>query len=145
MLDRARPIALLVGRIAIGVVFVVHGWQKFTTMGLDGTTAFFESLGIPLAGVAAPGVAVLEVVGGIAFILGAGLPVFGSLLALNMVGAIMFLHAANGFAVDKGGYEFVLTLAAGSLAVAFSGGGALAADSLWRRRRVSVPASASLA
>ncbi|OUC75823.1 DoxX family protein, partial [Streptosporangium minutum] len=140
MLERIRPLALLLGRIVIGVVFFAHGWQKFTVMGLDGTAAFFDSLGIPLAGAAAPAVAVLEVVGGIAFILGAGLPVFGPLLALNMIGAIVFLHAGNGFFVEKGGFEFVLTLAATSLAIAFSGGGPLAVDTLLRRRRASAPA-----
>ncbi|GAA3429587.1 DoxX family protein [Streptosporangium sandarakinum] len=135
MLDRIRPFALLLGRIGIGVIFLVHGWQKFTTMGISGTTAFFEQIGIPLPGLAAPAVAVLEVVGGIAFIVGAALPVFGVLLALDMIGAIVFVHGANGFAVDKGGYEFVLALAAAALVIGFSGGGALAADGLWRRGR----------
>ncbi|MET9066495.1 DoxX family protein [Streptosporangium sandarakinum] len=135
MLDRIRPFALLLGRIGIGVIFLVHGWQKFTTMGISGTTAFFEQIGIPLPGLAAPAVAVLEVVGGIALIVGAALPVFGVLLALDMIGAIVFVHGANGFAVDKGGYEFVLALAAAALAIGFSGGGALAADGLWRRGR----------
>ncbi|GGS55073.1 membrane protein [Planobispora rosea] len=134
MLDQARSIALLLGRIAIGAIFFVHGWMKFTG-GLEGTTAFFEQIGVPLAGVAAPAVAVLEVAGGIALILGAALPIFGVLLALTMLGAIVFVHGANGFAADKGGYEFVLALAAASLMIAFSGGGALAADNLWRRRR----------
>ncbi|MFF0308520.1 DoxX family protein [Streptosporangium sp. NPDC004379] len=135
MLDRIRPFALLLGRIGIGVIFLVHGWQKFTTMGISGTTAFFEQIGIPLPGLAAPAVAVLEVVGGIAFIVGAALPVFGVLLALDMAGAIVFVHGANGFAADKGGYEFVLALAAAALAIGFSGGGALAVDGLWRRGR----------
>ncbi|WP_433239789.1 DoxX family protein [Streptosporangium sp. CA-135522] len=145
MLERVRPIALLVGRVVIGVVFFAHGWQKFTATGLSGVTAFFDSLGIPLAGVAAPAVAVLEVVGGIAFILGAGLPVFGPLLALDMLGAIVFLHAGNGFFVEKGGFEFVLTLAATSLAIAFSGGGPLAVDSLWQRRRTASSEAAPVA
>ncbi|MBB2911535.1 putative oxidoreductase [Streptosporangium becharense] len=138
MLDQVRPYALLIARIALGVIFFVHGWQKFTTMGLAQTAAFFESVGIPLAGVAAPVVATLEVVGGVALILGAALPVFGPLLAITMLGAIVFVHGANGFSADKGGYEFVLALAAGALAIAFSGGGALAVDSLWQRRRAAV-------
>lgn len=135
MIDKVRPYALLLARIGLGVIFVVHGLQKFMTMGLAQTTAFFESLGIPLAGVAAPAVAVLEVVGGIALILGAALPVFGTLLVLNMFGAIVFAHASKGFSASEGGYEFVLALAAGTLAIAFSGGGALAVDSLTRRHR----------
>ncbi|WP_327087906.1 DoxX family protein [Nonomuraea sp. NBC_01738] len=136
------PYALLIGRIAVGVVFLVHGLQKFTGMGISGVTGFFDQLGIPLAGVAAPVVAVLEVAGGLALIVGAGLPIAGVLLALDMLGAIYFVHLSNGFAVDKGGYEFVLTLAAASLVIGFSGGGAFAADGLLRRKRESAASAA---
>ncbi|NBE95727.1 DoxX family protein [Nonomuraea sp. KC401] len=134
MIEQARPIVLLLSRIAIGVIFIVHGYQKFATMGIAGTTEFFESVGIPLAGVAAPAVATLEVVGGLALIAGAALPIVGSLLALNMIGAIVFVHGANGFGAGEGGYEFVLALAAASLAVGFSGGGAFALDRVLGRR-----------
>ncbi|MEO3889096.1 DoxX family protein [Nonomuraea sp. B5E05] len=134
MIEQARPIVLLLARIAVGVIFVVHGYQKFATMGIAGTTKFFESVGIPLAGVAAPAVATLEVVGGLALIAGAALPIVGSLLALTMVGAIVFVHGGNGFAAGEGGYEFVLALAAASLAIGFSGGGAFALDRVLGRR-----------
>ncbi|WP_433225500.1 DoxX family protein [Microtetraspora malaysiensis] len=134
MLTRIRPVALLIGRVGIGVIFLVHGWQKLTTMGLSGTTAFFEQIGIPLPGLAAPAVTVLELAGGAALILGAALPVAGTLLALDMLGAIAFVHGGNGFTVDKGGYEFVLALAVAAVAIGFSGGGTLALDTLWRRR-----------
>ncbi|MFC4007693.1 DoxX family protein [Nonomuraea purpurea] len=141
MVDQARPIVLLLARIAIGVVFLVHGYQKFATMGIAGTTKFFESVGIPLAGVAAPAVAVLEVVGGLALIVGAALPLVGMLLALNMIGAIVFVHGGSGFGAAEGGYEFVLALAAASLAVGFTGGGAYALDSVLARRRGVAPAT----
>ncbi|MEV8632705.1 DoxX family protein [Streptosporangium sp. NPDC051023] len=141
LLERIRPIALLLARIGIGAIFLVHGWQKFTTMGIAGTTGFFQQLGIPLPGVAAPVVAVVEVVGGIALILGAALPIAGVLLILDMLGAIVFLHSANGFAVEKGGYEFALSLIAGLLAVAFSGGGLLALDGIWQRRQAETVAA----
>ncbi|GAA2211212.1 hypothetical protein GCM10009850_066710 [Nonomuraea monospora] len=134
MVDQARPFALLLARVAIGVIFLVHGYQKFATMGIAGTTKFFESVGIPLAGLAAPAVAVLEVAGGLALILGVALPIAGTLLALDMLGAIAFVHGANGLA-GEGGYEFVLALAAASLAVGFTGGGALALDRVLTRRR----------
>ncbi|MEO3803371.1 DoxX family protein [Nonomuraea sp. B1E8] len=134
MIEQARPIVLLLARVAVGVIFIVHGYQKFATMGIAGTTKFFESVGIPLAGVAAPAVATLEVVGGLALVAGAALPIVGSLLALTMVGAIVFVHGANGFAAGEGGYEFVLALAAASLAIGFSGGGAFALDRVLGRR-----------
>ncbi|MGI5487950.1 DoxX family protein [Microtetraspora malaysiensis] len=134
MLTRIRPVALLIGRVGIGVIFLIHGWQKLTTMGLSGTTAFFEQIGIPLPGLAAPAVTVLELAGGAALILGAALPVVGTLLALDMLGAIAFVHGGNGFTVDKGGYEFVLALAVAAVAIGFSGGGTLALDTLWGKR-----------
>jgi putative oxidoreductase len=128
MFDQIRNIALLLARVATGVIFLVHGYQKFATMGIAGTTQFFESIGIPLPGLAAPLVAVLEVAGGIALILGVALPIAGTLLALDMIGAIFFAHLQAGFSVSEGGYEFVLALAAASLAIGFTGGGALALD-----------------
>jgi putative oxidoreductase len=109
--------------------------MKFFVTGLAGVKGFFASVGIPLPGLAAPAVAALELVGGLALILGALLPIFGVLLALDMIGAIVFVHGAKGFFSDTGGIEFVLALAAASLMIAFSGGGALALDSLRRRRR----------
>ncbi|MFI7634794.1 DoxX family protein [Nonomuraea sp. NPDC049400] len=142
MFDQARPVALLLARIAIGVIFLVHGYQKFATMGIAGTAKFFESAGIPLASVAAPAVAVLEVVGGLALILGAALPIVGTLLAIDMVGAIVFVHGASGFSAGEGGYEFVLALAAASLAIGFTGGGALALDGVLSRRRGAASVSA---
>jgi putative oxidoreductase len=134
MLEKARPVALLLARVAVGVIFIAHGWQKLFSMGIGGTTKFFESIGAPLPAVTAPAVAVLELAGGAALVLGLLLPVAGTLLALDMIGAIVLVHGANGLFVDKGGYEFVLALAAASLAIAFTGGGLLAADSLWQRR-----------
>lgn len=142
MLNQARSLALLAGRVVVGAIFVAHGWQKFADMGIAGTTKFFESSGIPLAGIAAPGVAVLEVVGGLALILGALLPLFGTLLALDMIGAIVFVHGSNGFFATEGGYEFVLALAAASLVIGFSGGGALAVDKLWLGRTKQESAAA---
>src|SRR5262249_45040827 len=50
-------------RISTGLIFAVHGVEKFAT-GLAGVTAFFTKVGIPAPGLMAPLVAVLELVGG---------------------------------------------------------------------------------
>ncbi|GAA1301978.1 hypothetical protein Psi02_49190 [Planotetraspora silvatica] len=133
MFDRARGVATLAGRVIIGVIFVFHGWMKVADMGLARTAQMFEDVGIPLAGIAGPGVAVLELVGGTALILGAALPLFATLLAMDMLGAIVFVHGPHGLSSENGGYEYVLALAGACLLIAFSGGGALAVDGLWRR------------
>ncbi|MCT9930200.1 DoxX family protein [Planotetraspora sp. A-T 1434] len=134
MLDQARGVSVLVGRVIVGVIFIVHGWTKVTSTGLPGVSAHFQAAGIPAAGVAGPGIAILELVGGPALIVGAALPLFGGLLALTMVGAIVFVHGSHGFSNQGGGYEYVLALAGACVMLAFSGGGALAVDGLWRRR-----------
>jgi putative oxidoreductase len=134
VIEKVGPITLLIARIVVGIVFFVNGWEKF--MDVHGTTAYFKSAHVPSPGVSTIVIATLETVGGVALALGLLLPVFGTLLMLDMLGAIVFVHAKNGFWVSKDGYEFVMTLAAASLALAFSGGGALAVDSLWRRRKV---------
>ncbi|WP_245691043.1 DoxX family protein [Sinosporangium album] len=109
--------------------------------GISGVSGFFEQLGVPLPGLVAPAVAVIEVVGGLAFILGAALPVAGTLLAAVMLGALFLVHFDSGFFVRDGGYEFVLTLAAAGVAIGFSGGGAFAVDDIVQRKRAGAHAT----
>ena len=114
--------ALLVGRVALGVVLIAHGWQKYFTFGISGVTGSFEQMGVPAAGAAAVFAATVELVGGIALIVGLLVPVVGLLVAVDMAGALLFVHASNGVFVDAGGYELVLVI--GALAVVFAGLGA---------------------
>lgn len=94
---------------------------------------FFEQIGVPLPGVAAILIATLETVGGIALMLGL-LPRFIAIpLALDMAGAIFFVHAKNGFFVQNGGVELVLLLMAAAIGLALAGPGSWALDN--RRSR----------
>ncbi|WP_206184670.1 DoxX family protein [Thermoactinospora rubra] len=133
LFDQLRPVALLLARLVVGVIFLAHGLVKFTG-GISGTAAFFERIGIPLPGLAAPVVAVVEVLGGLAFILGALLPIFAVLLTVDMIGAIVFAHLDSGFWARDGGIEWPMALAAATLAAGFTGGGALALDSVLGKR-----------
>ena len=125
----------LVLRVAVGAVFAMHGWQKLTMMGILGVSGFFGSLGIPAPELAALAVTILELVGGLALILGLGTRVVGALLAVNMLVALALVHLPNGFFVDAGGFEFVLTLFAASLFFALAGPGALSLDALLGKRK----------
>lgn len=137
----ARDLFLLVGRVVIGVVFIAHGLQKFLQWGISGTAGSFGQMGIPLPGVSAWVAALVETVGGAALIVGVALPVTGVLLALNMLGALVFYHLPHGFFASDadGGIEYVLVLAAASLALGFRGG-AFALDNALNRGKASAAA-----
>ncbi|MHC6222916.1 DoxX family protein [Arthrobacter sp. MMS24-S77] len=120
--------ALTVLRVIVGFIFAAHGWQKFNEFTIAGTQAAFGKMGVPAADVVAPIVATIELVGGIALIAGVLTRVFAALLALDMLGALFLVHAPAGLFADKGGYELVLALAAGTAAVALTGAGRISVD-----------------
>lgn len=50
------------------------------------------------------------------------------LLTLNMLGALLMVHLPAGLFVESGGYELVLALGAGALAITLAGPGAFSLD-----------------
>jgi putative oxidoreductase len=121
-------IALL--RIVAGIIFVMHGQQKLFELGVGGVGGFFASLGVPAPQLAAVVVSLLETVGGLALILGVLTRLFGLLLTGDMLVALLLVHRPNGFFVGDGGVELVLLLGTAALALALTGPGALALDTL---------------
>jgi putative oxidoreductase len=93
---------LLVLRAVVGVVFVVHGGQKFFAFGLAGTAGFLGSLGIPLPTVAAVGLIAVELLGGLALLLGAGTRAAAALLAADMLVAMLTVHLRGGSSCRRG-------------------------------------------
>ena len=67
---RSTDRALLVLRLAVATVFFAHGYMKLFGMGHTGVEGFFASLGIPLPGIAAWCVTLLESAGAIALAAG---------------------------------------------------------------------------
>ncbi|GLY28193.1 membrane protein [Kineosporia sp. NBRC 101731] len=123
-----RDVVILIARVALGVVFIAHGWQKFSTNGMDATAAGFDGMGIPAATAAAWFAMTVELVGGILLIAGLLVPLVGILLAGNMLGALWFAHRDAGLFAQDGGYEYVLILAAFSLLLAGVGAGRISLD-----------------
>jgi len=80
-------------RITLGVIFVSAGWRKFQN--LDGIAGYFDSLGIPLAGLQAPLVATVELVGGICILLGLATRISSSVLLIVMMVAVFTAHRAE--------------------------------------------------
>ena len=120
-------------RIVVGITFIAHGAPKFVG-GFSGTIGFFTSLGIPAPGFFAVFIAVLETVGGAAIILGLGVRFISFLHFFEMLVAMFVVHIPNGFFVSNNGYELVLLLALGSLAIAISGAGDFSLDNYLLQR-----------
>jgi putative oxidoreductase len=126
-------VARTVLRVVLGVVMIAHGWQKMTGGGLAGTGEAFAGMGMPAAGVTGPLVALLELVGGVAVLLGLLTPLMAGLYALTMLGAAALVHAPNGFFASDGGVELTLVLLAVSLYLAVTGAGRASLDSVLAR------------
>lgn len=131
----ARDLALLLLRVGVGIVFFAHGWQKLFTNTVDGTAAFFGQVGVPLPTLSAWFATLVELGAGAALVLGVATPVAGLLLALDMLGAFLFVHAGNGVFVTENGWELVLALGLSSLALAVLGAGRVSVDHLLADRR----------
>jgi putative oxidoreductase len=92
-MSNRNEIGTLLLRVVLGIVFLAHGVSKFQG-GIGNTAGWFESIGIP--GFLAYAVGTIEVVGGIALILGIGTRVVSLLLGIIMLGAIFTVNLQAG-------------------------------------------------
>jgi len=120
-------------RVVIGVVFLMHGGQKFF-MGFHNVGGFLGSVGIPVPQIAAIVLTLLEFFGGIALVFGLFTRWIALLLAIDMAVAIVTVHMKNGFFVPRG-FEFPLTLLAANLCLTLSGAGAASVDRVIARKK----------
>ncbi len=134
-------------RLILGFGFLYHGYPKlFSGQGHDGFVGMLQGLGIPLPGVMAWVVGLVEVLGGLALILGAFVTLAALLNIVNMLVALFTVHLGNGFNFihitgmsDDGpifgmpGYEVNLLYIAGLLALLLGGAGALSVDGARKR------------
>lgn len=129
-----RGLVLL--RSTTGIILAAHGAQKLFVYGIDGVSGAFAQMGIPAAGIAGPGTGFVELVGGVALVVGLFTRLAGSALTLTMLGAIGFVHLAGGFFAPTG-VEFPLALLGATSALVVAGAGRYSLDALLMRRRES--------
>ena len=101
-------VSTLILRLVLGATFFIHGLVKFQG-GIENIVGWFDSIGLP--GVLAYGVAVVEMVGGLALILGLGSRIVSSLFVVLMLGATVKVKLAGGFLGNGQGAGWELDLA----------------------------------
>ena len=135
--------AMLVARLALGIVFFPHGAQKFLGWfgggGFGGTLEFFsQQLGVPTF--LAVLVILAESLGSISLIVGflSRFCAFG--IGMVMLGAIFMVHLQNGFFMNWSGQaqgegiEYHILALGLVLAILFKGGGKWSIDRLLTER-----------
>ena len=118
-LDQYGPLPI---RILAGIAFIVHGLPKLSNVA--GTEHFFANMvGLP-ASMALP-VGLLEVIGGIALLVGVLTRIASILFIIEMIGSTIVAKLPRGFV---GGYELDLLLMAISISLLLTGPGRISVE-----------------
>lgn len=120
-------IASLFLRVVVGVIFLVHGWQKLQG-GVPGTAGFLATLGFPAPEFFAVLLIAAEVIGGALLIIGLYTHWAAKILSFVALVALVTVHLGKGFSMAGGGYEYILLILAASLSIMAMGGGRWSID-----------------
>jgi putative oxidoreductase len=125
-------VGLLLIHVVIGTLLAGHGSQKLFGIlggyGLDGTGGYMEGFGLRPGKLFAAAAGSAELVGGVLLAAGLFTPLAAALIAATMFVAARTDHAGKGLWIFNGGSEYVLTVAAVVLGLAFNGAGAWSVD-----------------
>ncbi len=132
--NRLGDVAPLILRIALGVIFAWHGYDKVFVKGIPAITGFFTSIGIPLPGLMSYVVGYGELGFGILLILGLLTHWASKFAVIVAIVAFLTVHMSKGFAVGGGGYEFIMLIGAAAFSLMITGAGKYSLDSMWLKR-----------
>lgn len=123
---RTAPYAALLLRLSLGIMFLAHAAIKVFVFTPAGTAQYFAHLGLPSS--LAYVIIIAEIAGGVALLLGVWARFVALLLVPDLLGAIVTVHAANGwlFTNTGGGWEYPAFWVVGLVTLAGIGDGAWA-------------------
>lgn len=130
-MNDAASLVLLLFRIAVGVVFLAHGYNHVWGGGkIPGTARWFESLGMRPGVVHAWFASLTELGAGAMLVVGLLTPLAAAGVIGVMVVAWITNHMKNGFFIFRPGegYEYVMTLTFCGIALAGLGAGKFSVD-----------------
>lgn len=130
-LEKLKPLALLLLRIALGAIFIYHGYPKLTHAAQ--WVENFDHMGFP--GYFAYIAGVLEVFGGAVLIAGVFTRIAALLLTIEMAVALLKVHGLIANPANVHGYEFPLVLCVSAFVLATVGPGLFSIDQALFERR----------
>ena len=145
-IDVIAPWAQLPLRLIVGYGFMAHGYAKFSR-GPETFAVVLHTLGVPAPALLAWATTAVELVGGLAVLAGAFIPLVSVPMATVLLTAMFTIHLPYGFFSVKlvevttsgtrfgpVGYEVILLYLAGLAALVMRGAGPLSIDA-WRQQR----------
>lgn len=129
-----KDLAILPTRVAFGSTMLYHGYSKLKSGAPEQTAQFFGQLGIRPPKALGIATGVTEVFAGLSALLGVGTRLAAIATLVTQAVAIRKVHAAKGFDVTQGGFEFNLTLMAIAAGLLIAGPGRISAHE-WLEHR----------
>ena len=121
-----EKLVLLLGRVFLSAIFLVTGVQKI--LDFPGSRTYMENVGIPMPGVLLVGAIVLELVGGLAVLMGYKARLGAILLIVFLVPATLACHTDFGGGDQLNHFLKNLSILGGLLLVAGYGPGPYSLD-----------------
>lgn len=138
----APSVTALPIRLIVGYGFMEHGYAKLDR-GVEGFAHILQAIGMPFSSLLAWSTVLIEILGGLAILLGAFVALASIPMAIVLIVAILTVHLPNGFSSIKlqsfgpdgahfgqPGYECDLLYLAGLAALVLGGAGPLSIDRL---------------
>ncbi|MBZ9959868.1 MULTISPECIES: DoxX family protein [unclassified Mesorhizobium] len=119
-------VTILLGRILLAVIFLLSGFGKLSA--LSGTAAYFGGLGLPLPTVTAIVVGLIELLGGLAILVGFQTRIAAWVLAIFTVATALVAHTGWADQMQMINFMKNLAITGGFLVLASSGAGAYSVD-----------------
>jgi putative oxidoreductase len=121
-----NAIVTLISRILLSILFIPAGFGKLTA--IAGTAGYFASKGLPLPTVTAVIVGLVELLGGLAVLVGFQTRYAAVLLGLFTIGAALVGHLVPWDQANQINFFKNLAIAGGFFVLAQHGAGALSVD-----------------